>query len=94
LVPDTPDPRGVTSKTGYLKEMTAIQAVGLMTQTSTKIPTAGSRNTSFCIIASRLFEIVTGQPDASLLRACKYVLRQMSGIQAMNEMRNAQRDAV
>jgi hypothetical protein len=75
-------PTGVISKPHYWKEMAAISAGGLMSRTSTKLPAAGSSNTSFCVIASRLFEIVTGEREPNLVRACKWAL---AGIRLLDD---------
>jgi hypothetical protein len=79
------DPRGAPSKTNYWKERTAIAAGGLMSSTAAKTPAAGHPNSSFCIIASRLFEIVTGEHDPNLVRACKSVLRQLKDVRWAEE---------
>jgi hypothetical protein len=77
------DPTGAISKTSYWKERAAIFAVSLITEVSAKKPAAGDRNTSFCVIASQLFEVVTGERDPNLLRACKDVLAQLRSIHAL-----------
>jgi hypothetical protein len=59
------DPIGVVSKIGYIKKNAALFALFLITDVSTKIPAAGDRNTPFCVIASLLFEMITGEGGAS-----------------------------
>jgi hypothetical protein len=79
------DPTGVNSKSRYWKERTAVFGLCLTMDLSTKMAAAGSRNTSFCIIASRLFEMVTGEREPNLLRACKDVLSYARDIQEAQE---------
>jgi hypothetical protein len=57
------------------KPVAAIFALSLMTDLSTKKPAAGDRNTSFCVIASLLFEATTGDLEPNLEYACKRWLR-------------------
>jgi len=57
------------------KALAAIYALSLVTNLSTKKPTAGDRNTSFCMIASLLFEATTGEREPNLEYACKRWLR-------------------
>jgi len=59
----------------YKKRLAAIFAQSLVTDLSTKKPTAGDRNTSFCMIASLLFEATTGEREPNLEYACKRWLR-------------------
>jgi hypothetical protein len=69
------NPAGPPPNSGVEKIRTAFTALFLMLQTTKKSPTAGNRNTPFCLIASLLFEAATGQRDPNLERACKYALR-------------------
>jgi hypothetical protein len=60
---------------GWKKTMTACCALSLIEECSTKKPAAGNRDTAFCMIASWLFEVVTGEPEPNLEYDCKRILR-------------------
>jgi hypothetical protein len=62
-------------KRGWKKGITAICALSLIEECSTKKPAAGNRDTTFCMIASWLFEVVTGEPEPNLEYDCKRQLR-------------------
>jgi hypothetical protein len=68
------NPSGPPPNSGVEKIRTAFAALFLMLQTTKMSPTAGNRNTPFCLIASLLFEAATGEHDPNLERACKYAL--------------------
>jgi hypothetical protein len=86
------DPTGVRSQIGYMKERAAIFALELITDVSTKIPAAGDRKTPFCLIASLLFEIITGECESNLLRACKSVLTTLRSFRVLDEWHAAADD--
>jgi hypothetical protein len=87
------DPTGFVSKIRYKKEMAAVFALLLITGVSTKIPAAGDRNTPFCVIASLLFEMITGEREANLLRACKSVLSRLRTLNALEDWHACADDA-
>lgn|SRR5262249_23374085 len=64
-----------TRKADHKKPLVALLAELLVTDVSKKKPTAGDRNTSFCVIASLLFEAVTGEHEPNLEYSCKRWLR-------------------
>jgi hypothetical protein len=59
----------------HKKQSTAVVALCLMVEVSTKYLAAGTRYTPYCVVASRLFEIITGEHEPNLQYACKRVLR-------------------
>jgi hypothetical protein len=87
------DPTGVVSKIGFIKDRAAICALLLITDVSTKIPAAGDRNTPFCVIASLLFEMITGERESNLLRACKSVLSRLRALNALADWHACADDA-
>jgi hypothetical protein len=68
------NPTGASPLTRWEKTHVAVNALSLMKHLSAKRPTAGTDNTPFCVIASLLFEAVTGEREASLRRACQRIL--------------------
>jgi hypothetical protein len=57
---------------GREQHLAAVGARELMVELSEKEPTTGE-NSSFCMIASHLYEAATGKREADLRRACKAV---------------------
>jgi hypothetical protein len=66
------NPGGVIPNINVGKIRTAFTAWSIFDDVSDKRPAAGNRNTSFCIVASLLFEAATGR-SSNLERACKTV---------------------
>jgi hypothetical protein len=60
----------------HLKSNAARSALCIMEKLSTKRPSAGTRNTPFCIVASLFFEAVTGERESNLQHHCKEALRE------------------
>jgi hypothetical protein len=68
------NPAGADPRSDRAKSTVAFQALVLVIKLSEKKPAAGSRNTSYCMVASLLFEAVRGLSDCNLVRACKLIL--------------------
>jgi hypothetical protein len=66
-------PPGIHASTDHLQRAVAEEAWGLL-QAYGKQPASGVFTSPLGVIASLLFEAVTGKPDAALQRACKAVL--------------------
>jgi hypothetical protein len=62
-------------KPGWKKGVTAMYALSLIKECSKRKPAAGNRDTAFCMVASWLFEVVTGEHESNLEYDCKRILR-------------------
>jgi hypothetical protein len=80
-----------SAKLNLTKALCAQQAYGLMHELS-KGSIVGTIESSFLTIAMLLFEIISGEPNASLKRACDVELRKRRVVKALSSKKRARYD--
>jgi hypothetical protein len=68
------EPPGFDRRRDYRQTDVAVAGIFLMFNLSTNKPTAGTRYTPYCTIASLLYKAVTGECRCNLHRTCRRVL--------------------